>query len=187
MGDQVQRPKPGAPKKVRPIRSKAAMKKTNRTARQAAPYFVKKFLVCMKKRGVASESMDPIVHFELPVTDLDAARKFYGPIFDWTLQDWPMPDGSIYIGVHTTPIDEKTREPLKPGGINGGIMKKNDKVKAPVFAIKVSSIDEKMKMVEKAGGKVVMPKMDMMGMGYYAYFADPSGNVVGLWEDASKK
>ncbi len=131
--------------------------------------------------------MDPIVHFELPVTDTEAAKKFYGPIFDWTLQDWPMPDGSTYIGVHTTPIDEKTRQPLKPGGINGGIMLKNDKVKAPVFAIHVSSIDEKMKQVEKAGGKVVMPKVDMMGMGFYAYFSDPSGNVVGLWEDAPKK
>jgi predicted enzyme related to lactoylglutathione lyase len=133
--------------------------------------------------------MDPIVHFELPVGDLDAARTFYGPIFDWKLQDWPMPDGSTYVGVHTTPIDEKTREPLKPGGINGGIMQSNEKVKnvhGAVVAIKVASIDEKMAMVEKAGGKVVMPKMDMMGMGSYAYFSDPSGNVVGLWEDIKK-
>lgn len=131
--------------------------------------------------------MDPIVHFELPVADTDAAKKFYGPIFGWKLQDWPMPDGSTYIGVHTTPIDEKTRIPLKPGAINGGIMKRSDTVKAPVFAIHVDSIDEKMKEVVTAGGTVVMPKVDMMGMGFYAYFADPSGNVVGLWEDAPKK
>ncbi len=131
--------------------------------------------------------MDPIVHFELPVADTDAAKKFYGPIFGWKLQDWPMPDGSTYIGVHTTPIDEKTRIPLKPGAINGGIMKRSDTVKAPVFAIHVASIDEKMKEVVTAGGTVVMPKVDMMGMGFYAYFADPSGNVVGLWEDAPKK
>jgi predicted enzyme related to lactoylglutathione lyase len=134
--------------------------------------------------------MDPIVHFELPAGDLDEAKKFYGPIFGWKLQDWPMPDGSNYVGVHTTPIDEKTREPLKPGGINGGIMKKNDHVKnvhGAVVAIKVASIDEKIAMIEKSGGKVVMPKMDMMGMGFYAYFSDPSGNVVGLWEDAPKK
>ena len=130
--------------------------------------------------------MDPIVHFEIPVTDLEAARKFYG-IFGWKLDDWKMPDGSVYIGVHTTPIDEKTREPLKPGAINGGIMKQTDKVKAPVFAVKVSSIDEKVKMIEEAGGKVVTPKMDMMGMGYYAYVTDLSGNVLGLWEDAPKK
>ncbi|MDO8649273.1 MAG: hypothetical protein Q7R81_05840 [Candidatus Peregrinibacteria bacterium] len=76
--------------------------------------------------------------------------------------------------------------PLKPGAINGGIMKRTEVAKAPIFAINVSSIDDKVKEVEKAGGKVVMPKMDMMGMGFYAYVTDPSGNVVGLWEDAKK-
>lgn len=130
--------------------------------------------------------MDPIVHFEIPVDDLEKARSFYGSIFGWNLQDWPMPDGSLYIGVHTTPIDEVTRLPLKPGAINGGIMKRNDKAKNPIFAIQVSSIDEKVKMVEAAGGKVVMPKMDMMGMGFYAYVSDLAGNVIGLWEDAKK-
>ena len=130
--------------------------------------------------------MDPIVHFELTATDLERARKFYGSIFGWNLQDWPMPDGSTYIGVHTTPIDEKTRLPLKVGAINGGILKKNDHVKAPVFAINVSSIDEKVEAVKKAGGKVVMPKMDMMGMGFYCYVSDTEGNVVGLWEDIKK-
>ena len=131
--------------------------------------------------------MDPLVHFEIPVDDLERARKFYGEIFGWKLTDWPMPDGSTYIGVHTTPIDEKTRIPLKPGAINGGIMKRNEKAKAPVFAIQVESIDERVKQVEAAGGKVVMPKMDMMGMGFYAYVSDPDGNVVGLWQDPPKK
>ena len=130
--------------------------------------------------------MDKVVHFELPVNDLERARKFYGSIFAWKLQDWPMPDGSTYIGVHTTPIDEKTRLPLEVGGINGGIMKRNDKVKAPVFAINVSSIDEKVTMVLKAGGKVIMPKVDMMGMGFYAYVEDTEGNTIGLWEDVKK-
>jgi uncharacterized protein len=130
--------------------------------------------------------MDPIVHFEIPVTDLEKARSFYGSIFDWKLTDWPMPDGSTYIGVHTTPINEETREPLKPGAINGGIMQKNDKVGTPVFAIHVSSIEEKMEMIKEAGGSEVMPKTDMMGMGFYAYAKDPSGNVIGLWEDAPK-
>ena len=131
--------------------------------------------------------MDPIVHFEIPVDDLDRAKKFYGPIFGWNLTDWPMPDGSAYVGVHTTPIDEKTRQPLKPGAINGGIMKRSAMAKAPIFAVQVSSIDEKVKMIEQAGGKVVMPKVDMMGMGFYAYVTDLEGNVLGLWEDAPKK
>lgn len=131
--------------------------------------------------------MDPLVHFEIPVNDLEKARAFYSSMFGWDLQDWPMPDGSTYIGVRTTPVDETTRVPLKPGAINGGIMKRNDHVKAPVFAITVSSIDDYIPKIEKAGGTVVMPKVDMMGMGFYAYVTDPDGNVLGLWEDAPKK
>lgn len=139
------------------------------------------------RNDVHSQPMDPLVHFEIPVDDLEASRKFYGELFGWKLQDWPMPDGSTYIGVHTTPIDETTRMPLRPGAINGGIMKRTDKVQAPVFAITVASIDEKLKQIEAAGGSVVMRKVDMMGMGFYAYAKDPSGNVIGLWEDLPKR
>jgi predicted enzyme related to lactoylglutathione lyase len=100
--------------------------------------------------------------------------------------EFPMPDGSTYIGVHTTPIDEKTRLPLEPGAINGGIMKRTKDVTAPVFAVNVTSIDEKVEQITKAGGLVVMPKVEMMGMGFYAYMKDPAGNVIGLWEDTRK-
>ncbi len=132
--------------------------------------------------------MHGVVHFEIPVKDLEQAKKFYS-VFGWNLQDWPMPDGSVYLGVHTTPIDEKTRIPLKPGAINGGIMKENDHVKGvhgAIIAVNVPSIDDMVKKVEAGGGSVVMPKVDMMGMGFYAYIKDPSGNVLGLWEDAKK-
>lgn len=130
--------------------------------------------------------MDPLVHFEIPVNDMQRAKKFYGELFGWKLQDWPMPDGSQYVGVHTTEIDEKTRQPLKPGAINGGMVQRSDKVPHPVFAITVDSIDKKVKQVEAAGGKVIMPKVDMMGMGFYSYVKDPEGNVIGLWEDVKK-
>ncbi|TSC96775.1 MAG: glyoxalase/bleomycin resistance protein/dioxygenase, partial [Candidatus Peregrinibacteria bacterium Greene1014_49] len=57
---------------------------------------------------------------------------------------------------------------------------------APVFAINVSSIDEKVEQLLKVGGTVVKPKMEMMGMGFYAYLKDSEGNVIGLWEDSKK-
>jgi predicted enzyme related to lactoylglutathione lyase len=130
--------------------------------------------------------MNGVVHFEIPVDDLVKAKAFYGDIFGWKLMEFPMPDGSTYIGVHTTPIDEKTRLPLEPGAINGGIMKRTKDVTAPVFAVNVTSIDEKVEQITKAGGSVVMPKVEMMGMGFYAYMKDPAGNVIGLWEDTRK-
>lgn len=127
--------------------------------------------------------MNKIVHFEIPVEDLEKAKQFYGSLFGWELQDWPMPDGSTYVGVRTVPVDEATQLPKEPGAINGGMMKRTAEVKAPVFAIDVESIDEKIKEVEAAGGKVIMPKKEIMGMGFYAYVTDLDGNVIGLWEN----
>ena len=126
-----------------------------------------------------------IVHFEIPVDNLERARKFYG-MFGWDMEDYPMPDGSKYVGLRTVPVDEKTRVPKEAGAINGGMMMRTDKVKAPVLAINVDSVDDYVKKVETAGGKIIMPKTDVMGMGWYAYFLDSEGNVVGLWENAKK-
>jgi uncharacterized protein len=100
-----------------------------------------------------------------------------------------MPDGSVYVGVHTTPIDKKTHTPKKPGAINGGIMKRSDhlqSVHGAIIAANVASIDEKVRQVEKAGGTLLKAKTAIMGMGFYAYVKDPEGNVLGLWEDAKK-
>ena len=129
--------------------------------------------------------MDPVVHFELPVNDLARAKAFYGGVFGWHLMEHPMPDGSVYVGAVTTPVDEQSRMPLKPGAINGGVMVRNDRIKSPVFAISVPSIDDRVRQVEAAGGKLVQAKVDLQ-IGFYAYVSDPDGNIVGLWEDAKK-
>lgn len=129
--------------------------------------------------------MDKVVHFEIPVDDLARAKKFYS-IFGWGLQDMSMPDGMNYTMVRTTPVDEKTHMPKEVGAINGGMMMRSKDVRAPVFAINVSSVDVYIKKVGAAGGKVVTPKMEVGGMGYYAYVSDTEGNVLGLWEDIKK-
>lgn len=130
---------------------------------------------------------DKLVHFEIPADDMERVRDFYGSVFGWDLKDWPMPDGSTYIGARTVEVDETTHLPKEPGAINGGIMKRMPDVAAPVLAMHVKSIDETMAKLEAKGGKVVKPKIDMMGMGFYAYATDSEGNVIGLWEDAPKK
>ena len=42
---------------------------------------------------------NPFVHVELNSTDLETARAFYTALFDWKLQDMPLPDGP---GTYTT-------------------------------------------------------------------------------------
>ena len=130
--------------------------------------------------------MDKVVHFEIPTDDLDRAKKFYNSIFGWELQDWNLPGGITYTGLRTVPVDEKTYMPKEPGAINGGMMKRSKEVTAPIITIHVSSIDEYLKKIEAAGGKRVMPKQEVPDMGFYSYFIDSEGNVIGLWETLKK-
>jgi predicted enzyme related to lactoylglutathione lyase len=125
--------------------------------------------------------MDRVVHFEIPVDDVTRAREFYGSIFDWQLQ--PMDDVG-YTLLMTTAVDEETSSPKDPGAINGGMMGRSDRTPHPVITIEVDSIDDSLKRIEAAGGSTVLPREDMGGMGWFAYFKDPEGNVMGLWETA---
>jgi predicted enzyme related to lactoylglutathione lyase len=42
---------------------------------------------------------------------------------------------------------------------------------------------ESVAKVEKLGGKILVPKMAVPKMGYFALCMDTEGNVFGLWED----
>ena len=49
----------------------------------------------------------------------------------------------------------------------------------------VDDIDATLKEIEAHGGKTTVAKMPVGDMGFAAYFTDPEGNVMGLWETAS--
>jgi predicted enzyme related to lactoylglutathione lyase len=125
--------------------------------------------------------MSKVVHFEIPVDDLDRARSFYGSVFDWQLQTMPM-DGGEYTIAMTTPVDQQTQLPTEPGAINGGIMRRDPATPAPVITIDVENIDAALKQIEGSGGSTVTPRTEIPGMGAFAYFKDPDNNVLGLWE-----
>jgi predicted enzyme related to lactoylglutathione lyase len=123
--------------------------------------------------------MDKVVHFEIPVDDLERAKAFYGSVFGWGVQTLPEMDYTIAM---TTAVDESTQMPLEPGAINGGLMRRSDTTPAPVITIQVDAIDEALKRIEAEGGGTVQPRTEIPGMGAFAYFTDSEGNVVGLWE-----
>jgi predicted enzyme related to lactoylglutathione lyase len=126
--------------------------------------------------------MRKVVHFEIPADDLDRAKNFYGSVFGWQLQTVPMPGGE-YTTVITTPVDEQTQMPTEPGAINGGIFVRNESpVTSPVITVDVDGIDDALKQIEDQGGSTVTPRTPIPGMGAFAYFKDPEGNVLGLWE-----
>jgi hypothetical protein len=128
--------------------------------------------------------MGGVVHFEIPADDLDRAKGFYGSVFGWKLDTIPMPGGE-YTGVTTTPTDEQTMMPTQPGAINGGMMLRDEVTPAPVLTIDVEAIDDALREIEAQGGTTVSPRTEIPGMGAFAYFKDPEGNVLGLWETVS--
>jgi uncharacterized protein len=122
--------------------------------------------------------MRSVVHFEIPADDVARAKEFYRSVFDWQLQDMPEMDYTI---VQTTAVGED-QMPTAPGAINGGLMRRTQDTPSPVLTIDVESIDQALKQVEASGGRTVKERTEIPGMGAYAYFTDPEGNTLGLWE-----
>jgi len=122
-----------------------------------------------------------VVHFEIQADDILRAKKFYAAVFGWEFQDWPMPDGSTYVGVMTAP-----KESTDPG-INGGMLKRpcpppklEQGTNAYTCTIQVDNYDEVHKKILAAGGKVAMPKFALAGMAWQGYYIDTEANVFGL-------
>ncbi|WP_427129647.1 VOC family protein [Pseudarthrobacter sp. S9] len=125
--------------------------------------------------------MAGIVHFEIPADDQGRATEFYKAAFDWKINAMPEMDYNIVI---TTPSDEKTGMPKDPGAINGGLMARAGELTTPIITVDVEDIDATLAQVEQLGGSVVTAKAAIPGMGFYAYFKDTEGNIMGLWQNA---
>lgn len=112
-----------------------------------------------------------VVHFEIPCDDPEKTMAFFKEVFGWQFQQF---GAEQYWSTVTG--DEKSP------GINGGIMKKRDPRQPIVNSISVESIDDHTKKIEKAGGRIVVPKMPVPSVGWLAYFTDPDGNIHGIYQ-----
>lgn len=121
-----------------------------------------------------------VVHFEIPAANVKRAKEFYAKAFGWQIKDFP---GMSYAMVGTTDSDENGM-PKNPGAINGGMLKRQKPVSAPVITIDVEDIDASLKEIRRLGGTVSRKKEPVGDMGFAAYFKDTEGNVIGLWQNA---
>ena len=122
-----------------------------------------------------------VVHFEVPFDDGDRARGFYKEIFGWQLQT--MPEMGGYTLVMSGPSGDTG--PTEAGFINGGMLPRDQAATpGPVIVVDVDSIDESLAKIGTLGGSTVVGRTPVGDMGFAAYFTDPEGNVVGLWETA---
>jgi predicted enzyme related to lactoylglutathione lyase len=91
-----------------------------------------------------------------------------------------------YTLATTGPSDETTG-PTEPGFINGGMMQREDFHVAPVVVIDVEDIDATLAQIGELGGTTLMGREPVGTMGWAAYFRDPDGNVVGLWQSPASE
>jgi len=126
--------------------------------------------------------MNRVVHFEIPAENVKRAQKFYSDIFGWKIND--MPDIN-YTLLHTAPTNEKGVL-TEPGAINGRMLKRSNPINSPVITIDVDDIDETLKTIKEMGGRIVIEKTEVGGMGYSAYFKDTEDNILGLWQAIKK-
>ncbi len=125
---------------------------------------------------------DRVVHFEIPFDDGDRARRFYKEIFGWQVMEMPE---MRYTMVSTGPSGDQG--PTEPGYINGGMYARSDgAATGPVITIGVDSIDAVLARIGELGGQTVSGRTPVGDMGFAAYFTDPEGNVIGLWENAPR-
>jgi predicted enzyme related to lactoylglutathione lyase len=125
------------------------------------------------------ETMNPVVHFEMPYDDRERMAKFYGSAFGWQTQ-WLGEEMGNYVLATTTETDEAG--PKTPGAINGGFFPKQPDWPAqhPSIVIAVDNITDAVGRVTAAGGRVLGEPMEIPGVGHYVSFIDTEGNRVSM-------
>lgn len=98
---------------------------------------------------------NPVVHFEMGYEDRDRMVTFYQTVFGWETNKMG-PDMGNYVTAHTTATDDNGMVQT-PGAINGGFYQKTDNPisQAPSVVVSVDDIQETMKEVVAAGGKIL--------------------------------
>jgi uncharacterized protein len=125
--------------------------------------------------------MDSVMHFEIPVQDVNRASEFYKKNFGWDINDIP----EMEYHTLTTTETGKDRMPKQIGAINGGMMMRSNKIKSPVITINVADIDKAIEKVKASGGSILIGKTTVGKIGYSAYFKDSEGNIMGLFQRIS--
>ncbi len=114
--------------------------------------------------------MPRITHFEISADDPEGLTKFYEETFGWKFEKWdgPMPYWMIRTG--------------EGAGIDGGLSQRQPET-MDINTMDVDDLDAYVDMVQSNGGKIIMPKMAIPGIGWWAIFEDTEGNKLGMMQE----
>lgn len=116
-------------------------------------------------------SEHPIIHVEFSAQDRQAAGKFYNELFGWKVQQIP----------------EMNYATFDTGSIGGGLNLVQENYPAGTVAVYVHTddIDATLRKAESLGGKTLVPRSEIPGVGWFGFFTDPTGNMIGLLTQVS--
>jgi hypothetical protein len=119
-----------------------------------------------------------VVHFEIPVLDLDRAMDFYSRVFETTLSREEI-DGY-----------QMAMFPVEDDGFGtSGALVQGDvyipSIEGCFLYFGVTNIDETIERAKASGGSVMYPKKSNGELGWVAEIGDTEGNRIALHEPAS--
>jgi predicted enzyme related to lactoylglutathione lyase len=123
----------------------------------------------MSTAGDPDHTHHAIDYIEIAVTDIDAAKAFYGAAFGWSFADY----GPDYAGIQV-------------GGKEVGGLRPESEVRAggPLVILYSEDLEGSVQAVTAAGGTIAEPIYAFPG-GRRFHFADPAGNELAVWSDRS--
>lgn len=120
-----------------------------------------------------NDKYNPVIYFEIPVSNIDRAIKFYKSVFNFTFEREVIDKNEMAL----FPFEEKNT------GISGALAKgeiykpTNDGV---VIYFRTENIDKTLKTAIENGGQVLYPKTSNGELGFVAEFEDSEGNRIAL-------
>jgi predicted enzyme related to lactoylglutathione lyase len=112
-----------------------------------------------------------LAHFAINADDVDRAKVFYEKAFGWKAQAWGPPGFYQFEGPGMFAALQQRRA-LVEGQRTVGFE----------CTIAVDSIDATEKRILAAGGKVLMKRSVIAGVGTLMFFADTEGNAFGAMQ-----
>jgi hypothetical protein len=120
---------------------------------------------------------NPVVFWELASHDQEKSVQFFREVFDWTIEF------NERLGFYIIPDANIPAE-----GVEGGIFTlKRAKLPFLTLYIQVEDIEEKAKLVVKAGGWIVEPPNELPGGSKICLFNEPTGVTFAMIQPAAQR